>query len=351
MATYDASVRKALTASQQDLIDHGSIARPTPRSSQRSGVPSDIRFGSSATTLSTRSTRSPSPPGEPGQHRSHGRYWPQAARREQRIHRHARFAGAASHLQRRRGREPTASSSSGWRMTARIRGSSPSRPTGETSSATPTNRPSALRRDSRPRRSARGGARVSSGAEAPLIAGTSPRPRFTRRVSRASTRSSLGVSPMRSLFMASTTPKIPHRRRRARLAEAGNQDGHQRRDRRLGHTGAHRAPGRGIRRRQPAEHRQPAHRRRSERHPDRAEPPRPLDHWQDIADAVAKVYDPKLGLLHPDPIRSAAHRSMFAHLSGPFTGGAVETHSSSTQPARRVSIGGHACRCYSSRPG
>ncbi len=29
--------------------------------------------------------------------------------------------------------------------------------------------------------------------------------------------------------------------------------------------------------------------------------------------------------LHPDPNRSAAHESMFAHLSGPFTGGAVET--------------------------
>jgi phage replication-related protein YjqB (UPF0714/DUF867 family) len=48
-------------------------------------------------------------------------------------------------------------------------------------------------------------------------------------------------------------------------------------------------------------------------------------HWQDIADAVAAVYDPKLGLLHPDPLRSAAHQSMFAHLSGPFTGGALET--------------------------
>src|SRR5215472_179324 len=29
--------------------------------------------------------------------------------------------------------------------------------------------------------------------------------------------------------------------------------------------------------------------------------------------------------LHPDPNRSAAHQSMFAHLSGPFTGGTVET--------------------------
>jgi phage replication-related protein YjqB (UPF0714/DUF867 family) len=48
-------------------------------------------------------------------------------------------------------------------------------------------------------------------------------------------------------------------------------------------------------------------------------------HWQDIADAVATVYDRKLGLLHPDPLRSASYRSMFAHLSGPFTGGAIET--------------------------
>ena len=47
-------------------------------------------------------------------------------------------------------------------------------------------------------------------------------------------------------------------------------------------------------------------------------------HGEAIADAVATVYKRKLGL-HPDPIRSAAHRSMFAHLSGPFTGGAVET--------------------------
>ena len=48
-------------------------------------------------------------------------------------------------------------------------------------------------------------------------------------------------------------------------------------------------------------------------------------HGQDIADAVAGVYDRKLASLHPDPLRSAAHRSMFAHLSGPFTGGAVDT--------------------------
>lgn len=48
-------------------------------------------------------------------------------------------------------------------------------------------------------------------------------------------------------------------------------------------------------------------------------------HWQDIADAVADVYRRRLVLLHSDPLRSAAHRSMFAHLSGPFTGGAVET--------------------------
>ena len=49
------------------------------------------------------------------------------------------------------------------------------------------------------------------------------------------------------------------------------------------------------------------------------------NHWQDIADAVAKVYDAKVGLLHPDPVRSAAHQSMLAHLSGPFAAGAVET--------------------------
>ena len=46
---------------------------------------------------------------------------------------------------------------------------------------------------------------------------------------------------------------------------------------------------------------------------------------QAIADAVAKVYESRLGYLHPDPNRSAAHRSMFDHLSGPFTGGAIET--------------------------
>ena len=49
------------------------------------------------------------------------------------------------------------------------------------------------------------------------------------------------------------------------------------------------------------------------------------DHWQDIADAVANVYAAKVGYLHPDPARSAAHRNMFAHLSGPFAAGAVET--------------------------
>ena len=49
------------------------------------------------------------------------------------------------------------------------------------------------------------------------------------------------------------------------------------------------------------------------------------NHWQDIADAVANVYAAKVGYLHPDPARSAAHRNMFAHLSGPFAAGAVET--------------------------
>ena len=49
------------------------------------------------------------------------------------------------------------------------------------------------------------------------------------------------------------------------------------------------------------------------------------NHWQEIADAVAKVYNGKVGHLHPDPARSSAHRNMFAHLSGPFAAGAVET--------------------------
>jgi phage replication-related protein YjqB (UPF0714/DUF867 family) len=46
---------------------------------------------------------------------------------------------------------------------------------------------------------------------------------------------------------------------------------------------------------------------------------------QEIADAIASVYRSRLERLHPDPLGSAAHRSMFAHLSGPFSGGAVET--------------------------
>src|SRR5215510_80336 len=41
----------------------------------------------------------------------------------------------------------------------------------------------------------------------PLLAGTSPRPTFTRRVFPSSTRSSLGASAMPSPSMASTTPK------------------------------------------------------------------------------------------------------------------------------------------------
>ena len=49
------------------------------------------------------------------------------------------------------------------------------------------------------------------------------------------------------------------------------------------------------------------------------------NHGQAIADAVAGVYESKLGYLHPDRARSAAHQNMFAHLSGPFAAGAVET--------------------------
>ena len=71
--------------------------------------------------------------------------------------------------------------------------------------ATPTSRPSASRRSSRARVSARGDARAGT-AEAPLITGTSPRPISTRRASLFSTRSSLGASVMPSPFMGSTTP-------------------------------------------------------------------------------------------------------------------------------------------------
>ncbi|HKE86175.1 MAG TPA: poly-gamma-glutamate hydrolase family protein [Vicinamibacterales bacterium] len=46
---------------------------------------------------------------------------------------------------------------------------------------------------------------------------------------------------------------------------------------------------------------------------------------REIADAIAAVYRSRLERLHPDPVGSGAHRNMFAHLSGPFTGGAVET--------------------------
>ena len=49
------------------------------------------------------------------------------------------------------------------------------------------------------------------------------------------------------------------------------------------------------------------------------------NHWQDIADAVANVYNASSDLCTPTPLRSAAHQSMFAHLSGPFAAGAVET--------------------------
>jgi Poly-gamma-glutamate hydrolase len=42
-----------------------------------------------------------------------------------------------------------------------------------------------------------------------LLAGTSPRPTFTRQVFLSSARSSLGASPMPSPSMASTTPKSP----------------------------------------------------------------------------------------------------------------------------------------------
>ena len=163
MATYDASVKKALAVlSAGPHRPQGALLGRPARSSRRSGVRSDIRSGSSATTLSTRCTRSARSARRPGQHRPHGRDRPEAARHERRIQRHARFAGATSHLHRRRGRGQQRVRRAAARMTARIPGSSSSHRTGEISSASPTSRPSASRRASQPRGSARGGARASS---------------------------------------------------------------------------------------------------------------------------------------------------------------------------------------------
>ncbi len=99
----------------------------------------------------------------------------------------------------------TANSSSGSTMMARTRGSLPSHRTAGISRRTPTSRPSASRRSWRARVSARGDARAGT-PKGPLTTGTSPRPISTRRAFLFSTRSSLGASVMPSPFMGSTTP-------------------------------------------------------------------------------------------------------------------------------------------------
>jgi hypothetical protein len=72
-------------------------------------------------------------------------------------------------------------------------------PHGGRSSPTPTGRPSASPSGSRPRKLARGGARVGSRAGVPMSAGTSPRPTFTLRASRSWAGSSLGLRVCRRL--------------------------------------------------------------------------------------------------------------------------------------------------------
>ena len=64
MASYEASVKKALS-SQRDLKHHKEHCSADPKSSRRLDAPLDIRFGSSAMTLSTDCTRLAKPAREP----------------------------------------------------------------------------------------------------------------------------------------------------------------------------------------------------------------------------------------------------------------------------------------------
>ena len=353
MATYVASVRKALADSQQDLIDHKEHCSADPcEARRRSGVRLDIRSGSSATTRSTRCTRSAR---SARRARTPSSGWAKAAgsgsapptSSTPRSIRRCRIPPSATPRPR-----PTASSSSGSRMTARIRDSSSLHPTGETSSASPTSRPSASRPDSPPGQSARGDARAGSEAAAPSIAGTSPRPTFTRRVSRASTRSSSGASPMRSRSMAPTPPRSSSGARRPALSRRRSRRRSTRAIAGSGITVRIASADEGVGGDSPRNivNRLTANGANGiQIEQSLARPHEPLaGHRRRGAEGLRR--QARISAPGPRPIGSASQHVRPPERSLRRRRGRDQRWSS-MQPARPASIGGHACRCSSSRRG
>src|SRR5262245_59563559 len=208
MATYDASVKKALTASQQDLVDHkehcSADAVKLATVGRERGHQVRIKRNDSEYGLYTVSQVRQESPDNIVRMGSTGR---------KRLGTSDEFVGSLdSQVPHPTIDDADAETNNEFverlEDNSSIRGSSSSHLTGETLSPTPTNRPSAWHRGSRPRRSACGYARALRG-KALLLAGTSPRPTFTRQVFLSSARSSLGASLMPSLSMGSTTPKSP----------------------------------------------------------------------------------------------------------------------------------------------
>src|SRR5262245_25254368 len=160
MASYHVSVNKALTTSQQDLIDHREHCSADPEKlatvGRALGHQLRIKRNASEYALYTVSQVRQETPDNVVRMGGGGR---------NRLGLSSEFAATLHWCHIRRStmprRRPTVNLSSAWTMTARTPVSSSSRHMVEISSGTRTNRLSTSHRVSRPRGSARGDARVS----------------------------------------------------------------------------------------------------------------------------------------------------------------------------------------------
>src|SRR5262249_27469767 len=208
MATYEASVKKALTASQQDFIDHKEHCSVDPVKlatvGRERGHQVRIKRNDSEYGLYTVSQVRQERPDNIVRMGSAGR---------KRLGTSDEFVGSLdSQVPHPTFDDAEAEANNEFVERLEDNGTHTGlvviAPHGGDIEPIPTNRPSAWRRDSRPRGLACGGARALRG-KPPLLAGTSPRPTFTRRVFPSSARSFPGASSTRSPSMASTTPKSP----------------------------------------------------------------------------------------------------------------------------------------------
>ena len=219
MATYDASVKKALAASQQDLIDHKEHCSADPSRlaavGRALGHQVRIKRNNAQYALYTVSEVRPESPdtivrmGESGRKRLNTTNEFNATLDSQVPHPSFSDAEAEANSEFVERLEDDGTHTGTHRhCTARGRYRALHRPAGRARRVPPR----------MPGQSARGDARAGSAAAAPPIAGTSPRPTFTKRVSRASTRSSSAASPMRSRSMAPTPPRSSSGARRPPLS-------------------------------------------------------------------------------------------------------------------------------------